>query len=102
VAELKCSDKIREKLQKKHNVDVAEVLQCFKNRDPGKRFLIDTREDHKTDPATHWFLAETNAGRLLKVCFIPPHAGNENAVEIKTAFDPNENEIRIYEKFTKV
>jgi uncharacterized DUF497 family protein len=101
VAEIKCSDKTREKLQTKHNVDVAEILQCFKNRDPHKRVLTDTREEHRTDPATCWFLAETNAGRLLKVCFIPPHLANGNAVEIKTAFDPNEYEIRIYDRFAK-
>nr|WP_306458271.1 ADP-ribosyl-(dinitrogen reductase) hydrolase [Pseudomonas viridiflava] len=85
-------------MQKKHNVDVAEVLQCFKNRDPAKRFLLDTRAAHKTDPGTLWFIAETNVGRRLKVCFIPPHPGNGNAVEIKSAFDPIGDEERIYKK----
>lgn len=99
MVDINCSDKIVEKLQEKHNVAVSEVLQCFKNRDPGKKFLTDTREDHKTDPATLWFLAETNGGRVLKVCFIPPHAGNGKSMEIKTAFEPNSDEIRIYAKF---
>lgn len=101
MAELQITEKTREKLQKKHGVGPAEVLQCFKNRDASRKILFDTREEHKTDPATCWFLAKTNTGRLLKICFIPPHPGNAGAVEIKTAFEPNEQEIRIYEKHSK-
>ena len=100
MAGIKCSNKIADKLKAKHNVDVAEVQQCFRNRDPGRKFLTDTREEHKTDPATHWFLAETNTGRILKVCFVPPHEGNGHSIEIKTAFEPNDDEVRIYEKYS--
>jgi len=99
VAGIKFSDKVVDKLKVKHNVTAAEVLECFKNRCPGSKFLIDTRETHKTDPATHWFIAETNKGRSLKICFIPPHSANQQSVEIKTAFEPNETEVNIYDKY---
>ncbi|UVM27255.1 hypothetical protein [Pseudomonas sp. B21-021] len=101
MAEIKCSEKVIQKLKEKHSVAISEVSECFKNRLPEHIFLYDTREMHKTDPATLWFIAETNKGRALKVCFVPPHAGNQHTVEIKSAFDPNEKEINIYEKHGK-
>ena len=43
-----------------------------------------------------WFIAETNEGRLLKVVFIElPN----RTYEIKTAYEPNDNEVNIHEKF---
>ncbi len=45
------SPKTREKLRKKHCVTEEEVKQCFASRE-GK-FLIDTREEHRTNPPTH-------------------------------------------------
>lgn len=42
------SENILEKLEKKHRVDIREVAQCFENR--CGMYLIDNREDHKTDP----------------------------------------------------
>jgi len=53
-----------------------------------------TREEHRTNPPTHWFLAETCYGRLLKVVFVPDTNGKD--IYIKTAYEPNETEIRIY------
>ena len=86
------SDKIRAKLLEKHGVSVEEVFECFSNRDGG--FLEDTREDHLTDPPTQWFIAETNYGRRLKVCFIFKNGD----VLIKTAYSPNTIEESIYSK----
>ena len=47
-----------------------------------------TREEHRTNPPTHWFLAETCYGRLLKVVFVPDTNGKD--IYIKTAYEPNE------------
>jgi len=82
------------KLQEKHGVTLDEIRQCFASR-TGK-YLIDAREDHKTDPPTMWFVAETDYGRLLKVVFIQKGAD----IVIKTAYPANIEEIRIYGKYS--
>ncbi len=93
--ELEISSRVREKLQgKRPPVTRDEILQCFANR--GGRYLIDNREDNRTDPPTQWFVAETDFGRRLKVAFV----FDEGAVHIKTAYDPNHEEIRIYDKYS--
>lgn len=85
------SKRIAEKLAAKSPpVTPREVEQCFENR-TGK-LLLDTREQHQTDPPTLWFIAETNNRRLLKVVLIIKSDG----VHIKSAYDPNEDEKRIY------
>ncbi|MBL1259354.1 MAG: hypothetical protein COB33_002340 [Thiotrichaceae bacterium] len=66
------------------------------DRDRG--FLEDTREDHKTDPITKWFVAETDRGRKLKVVFM--QADNLD-IHIKSAYMANEDEKWIYAKYTK-
>ncbi|MDE1255102.1 hypothetical protein L9W76_18455 [Vibrio aestuarianus] len=83
---------IKAKLKVKHGVSISEVEECFSNREKG--FLEDTREQHKTNPATQWFIAETDYGRKLKVVFIE----FPDRIELKTAYSPNEIEIEIYEK----
>lgn len=85
--------RIRDKLLgKTPPVHEREIFQCFANR-TGK-FLYETREEHKTDPATRWFIAETNAGRKLKVVFVP----TEEGIRIKSAYDPEPAALHIYEK----
>ena len=42
------SPKIEEKLRTKHDIEPAEVAECFYNRT--KDTLVDTREEHKTKP----------------------------------------------------
>jgi hypothetical protein len=71
-----------------------KVEECFYNRIKG--LLEDTREQYKTNPPTMWFIAETNEGRSLKVVFIELLNGT---YEIKTAYEPNEDEVKIYEKY---
>lgn len=90
---IKISSKIRDKLLYKHNVREAEVCECFANR-IGK-YLLDPREQHQSDPPTLWFIAETNMGRRLKVAFVPQDGDDY----IRTAFVPDENEERIYNKY---
>lgn len=91
---LNISDAIAKKLYEKHSVTIDEVEECFYNRIKG--LLEDTRERHKTNPPTMWFIAETNEERSLKVIFIELANGT---YEIKTAYEPNEEEVRIYEKY---
>lgn len=90
---IKCSEAVLEKLKDKHNVSYVEIKQCFINIDGG--FLEDRRDDHATRPITEWFIAETRKGRKLKICFV--QVGTE--IDIKTAFEPNAEEIRIYDKY---
>jgi uncharacterized DUF497 family protein len=87
------SEQIKDKLLSKHCVSAQDVEQCFANKIG--LYLIDKREDHKSDPPTLWFIAETDDGRLLKIVFIPKDGNNY----IRSAFKPNETEIRIYNKF---
>lgn len=86
------SESVRRKLKEKHEVDAKEVCECFLNRD-GKD-LFDTRENHRTDPPTRWFLAYTNHGRRLKVIYVL----DGGAIRIKSAYQPNSMEIEIYNK----
>lgn len=90
---LKCSSAVKQKLAQKHGVSLEEVQQCFTNREGN--LLEDIREEHKTDPPTQWFIAETDYGRRLKVAFMLK--GGD--IIVKTAYEPNETEERIYRKF---
>ncbi|HJV82289.1 ADP-ribosyl-(dinitrogen reductase) hydrolase [Noviherbaspirillum sp.] len=83
--------RIDEKLDSKHAVTVEEVDQCFDNKCGVN--LIDDREDNRTDPPTFWFIAETNRGRLLKIVYVY----RDGKIFLKTAYEPNETEIAIYE-----
>lgn len=86
------SSGVIEKLRTKHNVEQREVEQCFENFIG--LFLEDPREDHRTDPPTLWFVAPTNKDRFLKVVFI----FIDGNVHIKSAFEPNDEEISIFER----
>jgi hypothetical protein len=90
------STAVRHKLaHKTPPVTEAEILQCFANREA--RYLLDLREEHRSDPPTRWFIAETDFGRLLKVVFIPKN-GN---IIIRTAYSPNDVELGIYKRHGK-
>ncbi len=84
------SPTIRDKLALKHNVTTEEVEQCFANRNG--EYIEETRATHQTYPVTQYFIAETNFGRKLKVCYVPEH-GN---LYIKTAFEAGPAEIHRY------
>ena len=92
---LKCSPEVRQKLAQKHGVSLEEVQECIANRVAGS--LEDTREFHKSDPPTQWLIAETNSGRQLKLVFIV----KDGDVIVKTAYVPNQQEKRIYNKYAK-
>jgi len=63
------SQKIVKKLSER-GISLSDIEECFENRTAG--LLIDDRTQHKTDPDTLWFVAETNKGRILEnhVCAI--------------------------------
>lgn len=85
------------KLRDKHNVTQKEVIECFANGEA--IYLMDTAEDHRTDPPTQWFMAPTNHGRMLKVCFIR----KDDDVVIKTAFEPSSNKhLELYRELAKL
>ena len=86
------SDKIAKKLKEKHQVDRCEIVECFVNMSPEAHFLEDSREQHRTDPPTQWFIAETNHGRELKVVFVL----EDGKIFVKSAFPPNEAERVIF------
>lgn len=82
---------VRAKLETRHGgVSEKEIDQCFENL--CGFYLVDDREDNQTDPCTLWFVAETNAMRNLKICFMVID-GN---IHIKSAYAPNDAEIALY------
>lgn len=87
------SEAVRTKLQKKHQVTLREVEHCFSNREG--RLLYDNRALTKTNPPTLWFIAQTNQNRKLKIVYIQKGL----QVILKTAYEPNEEELAIYERF---
>lgn len=85
------SPAILSKLRDKHGVERREVEQAFENK--CGTFLLDEREDHKSDPPTLWFVAPTNGRRLLKVVFI----FREGKVFLRTAYDADAITQSIYD-----
>lgn len=94
---IKISPKVSAKLTSKHSVTEAEVRKCFANIEGG--FLVDDREDHRTDPPTYWFIAETDHGKKLNACFVHEKDESGNVcIHLKTAYPPNEKALSIYKK----
>ena len=91
---LRISSRVLEKLLGKvPPVTRQEVEQCFMNRWPGEP-LTDKRDQHKTEPRTQWFIAETDKGRRLKIV----HVQEGDVIDLKTAYDPNKTELLIFFK----
>ena len=88
------SDDVERKIREKHGVAFDEIIECFINRTG--RYLRDTREQHRTTPPTEWFIAETDEGRRLKIVFMQ----YPDAIVIKTAYEPDPEEERIYAEKT--
>jgi len=63
-------------------------------RQPNKSYLEDLRNQHKTVPPTRWFIAKTDAGRVLKIIFVD--LGTDQ--RLKSAFEPNQFEVSIYDR----
>lgn len=88
------SPKVRDKISEKDPpVTEIEIIECFANRSGVS--LVDKREEHETNPPTQWFVAETNFGRKVKIMYIPTDEG----IVIKSAYQAEDNIIRIYNKY---
>lgn len=88
------SPAVREKIAAREIVQ-KDIEQCFENI--CGEFLIDTREEHESDPPTLWFVGHTNNGRKLKIVFIP----RDGNYVIRSAFPANEKQIKLYDKYGK-
>ena len=88
------SEAIARKLKEKHGVSALDVSECFRNRTT--KYAYDTRPEHQTSPPTLWFIAETDSGRTLKIVFI---RYSKTEVVLKSAYTPNDDEIRLYESY---
>lgn len=88
------SEGVARKLREKHGVTEAEVHQCF-STNAGK-YAEDTREAHKTNPPTLWFIGETDAKRRLKVVFLR-YSSTEYV--IKSAFPTIEKEEILWQRY---
>lgn len=88
------SDQVEQKLRKKHGVGFDEVVEAFVNHTG--HYLQDSREQHRTEPPTEWFISETDKGRRLKIVFI----FRDDTFVIKTAYEPSLKEERIYAQTT--
>lgn len=87
--------RVQQKLRTKHQISISEVCECLQNRSGG--FLEDTRLEHQTVPPTLWFIAQSDTGRVIKVVLVElPNS----VYEIKTAYEPNAEEVRIYAKYS--
>ncbi len=87
------SDWVARKLLEKHDVTEPEVYQCFYNNTA--KYVQDTRKEHRTNPPTLWFIAETDAKRRLKVVFLPY---SKTEYVLKTTFPPNKDEERLWKR----
>lgn len=93
---LRFSPGVLQKLEQKHKISEAEVIECFANRLGSS--LIDNREAHRTNPPTRWFVAETDMGCKLKVVYIRA----DDVIIIKTAYPANATELDIYARVANV
>lgn len=84
------------KIRDKHGLSRSDVEECFSNIEKG--FLIDDREQHKTNPQTQWFIAENNTGKKIKIVFIftTDEEGSAKVI-LKSAYVANSTEMAIYE-----
>jgi hypothetical protein len=84
------------KIRVKHGLSRRDIEECFSNIE--RERLEDNRVEHKTDPVTQWFIAQNNFGKHIKVVFMLLEDGRSL---LKTAYCPNDDEIRIYMKYAK-
>lgn len=82
--------------QKQRKVTDEEVVECFTNITGG--FLMDAREEHQSNPPTHWFISHTELGRKLFVAFIQMP---DLRIVVKTVFEPEPERVTLYKNLTR-
>ena len=88
---------ILEKLKNKHGVSADEVMEAFLNRTGS--LAKEIRPKHQGTEDRFWFISATNEGRELKVVFFVE--SEEKMPVIITAYEPNEDEVKLYEKIER-
>ena len=88
---------ILDKLTNKHGVSANEVEQTFLNRSGS--LAKEVRPRNQGDEVRLWFISTTDMGRELKVVFFID--ADENAPVIVTAYEPNDDEVKLYEKIQR-
>lgn len=85
------SQRIKEKLaDANHRITERDISECFANRE--RRFVTDTREEHRTDPETLWFVAQNDYGVKIKVMFVR----RDNDIYVKSAYRATEEVTAMY------
>ena len=59
----------------------------------------ETRPQNQGDEDRFWFISTTDKGRELKVVFIIDN--DENAPVVITVYEPNDDEVKLYEKIQR-
>jgi len=87
------SPSIAKKLVAKHGgIRDVEIRQAFANR--VGQILVDDREEHASDPPTHWFCAKTDTGRMLKIVYVR----RDDTIFLKTAYEPALPTVAFYRR----
>ncbi len=90
------SQEISDKLAKRQ-IDEFDIRACLANREG--TFVEETKLTHITNPASYWFIAEDDKGRILKISFMYYTAAAE--MHIKSAFEASEKQINEYKPYLK-
>ena len=88
---------ILDKLKNKHGVSASEVEQVFLNRTGV--LAKEMRAKNQGAEDRFWFISPTDKGRELKVVFFIDI--DENVPVIITAYEPNNDEVKLYEKIER-
>lgn len=88
---------ILDKLKNKHGVSASEVEQLFLNRTGS--LAKEVRAQNQGDEDRFWFIETLDKGRELKVVFFMDP--DENVPGIITAYEPNDDEVNLYEKIQR-
>jgi uncharacterized DUF497 family protein len=88
---------ILEKLKTKHGVSIDEVEQTFLTRTGS--LAREMRPKNQGTEDRFWFISTTDSGRELKVVFFID--ADENVPVIITAYEPDSNEVNLYEKIQR-
>ncbi len=88
---------ILDKLRVKHGVSADEVELAFLNR--AGSLAKEARPHNQGDEDRFWFISTTDKGRELKVVFFIDV--DENAPVVITAYEPNDDEVKLYEKIQR-
>jgi len=88
---------ILDKLRDKHGVSAHEVEQVFWNREA--ILAKELRSHNQGDEDRFWFISNTDKGRELKVVFFIDV--DEQAPVVITTYEPNDDEVKLYEKIQR-